>query len=132
MHAYTEFDILLVSFAVQRLYAVDNRLRSLPDELSSLGNLEELFLTANCFCTVPISILAGMTALKVIRLDWQLKSEGRSNTFRVPSSLLPILHPNIVHVALNQPAPWDPVSLFHLGRAALEVEERKPVPRLTY
>jgi hypothetical protein len=112
----------------QKLNLRLNSLVSLPHELSSLQNLKELQMSCNEFLTLPVSALSGMTALNM------LQCTSSAAAFQVTSSLLPILHPGQVELDLSQGPrhSWDSVSLFHLGRAMLEVAERRPVPTLLF
>jgi hypothetical protein len=116
-----------------------NHLRGLPDELCGLRNLNELNLSHNLFRETPVSVFSRMTALTYLSLSVQAYSAAdESAVFRVPSSLLPILHPGLVEVYLRQHMyidmprgkGWDMLSLFHLGRALADVADRRPVPRL--
>jgi hypothetical protein len=123
----------LLVFVVQMLDVCHNRLASLPDELSSLRDLEELLLRGNHFPEVPVSVLNGMTALKTIDLAWQSGGEGKGCSLKVPS-LLPILRPGLIMLDLQQGSfhPWDQISMFHLGRAMAEVADMKPTPVLLF
>jgi hypothetical protein len=79
-----------------------------------------------------------MTALDTIDLSYQ--QEILESPFEVPSTLLPILHKGLVLLDLRQdldePAfvstKWDPISLFHLGQAVIDVSTRVPVPTLVF
>jgi hypothetical protein len=115
-----------------------NGLSTLPHELSSLGKLNVLRLGLNKFCEVPVSTLSLMTALNTIDFSYNSTKCGEQ-IFKVPSSLLPILHPGLVKLDLRQyvawsevPWKWDANSLFHLGRALVEVADRKPRPTLLF
>jgi hypothetical protein len=115
----------------QTLEVSENGLRHLPDELSSLGRLASLTLDRNCFLEVPISALSGMTALE--QVDFSNQSPPTRNThFKVTSPLLPVLHPGLICFALYQRRRWDQISLFHIGRAFVEVADRKLVPSLLF
>ncbi len=109
---------------------------SIPHELSSLGNLKELLLNENRLPEPPLSVLRAMTSLKTIDLSYQ--GRGEDPVFTIPSPLLPILHPGLVELDLRQshksgaPIEWDTVSLFHLGRAMVEVADRTPIPALLF
>jgi hypothetical protein len=117
---------------LKKLGLSDNYLRSLPDELSSLSKLEGLDLSGNFLPGVPISVLSSLTALTSICIASQDTWEEGSPLFRVPSPLLPILHPGLELLALFQAHPWDQMSLFHLGRALAEVADRRPQPELKF
>ncbi len=124
-------------FCFQKLDVSRNKLRSLPTELSSLRNLKELLLTRNDFPEPPVSVLRGMTAITKIDLTYQCRwLDVDVPGFKVPSPLLPILHPGLVKLDLRQspgswdPFEWDPISVFHLGRALVEVSDRRPIPTL--
>ncbi len=133
-------------FLAQKLEIFSNRLRSLPDELSGLQNLKELNLSRNLFREPPISALSGVTALIKINLSSQSSSThawDETAMFRVPSSLLPILHPGLVRLdmwqeklssSLQQPRrkPWDRVSAAHLQQAQAAVGHRRPIPTLLF
>jgi Leucine-rich repeat (LRR) protein len=117
-----------------------NRLRSLPDELSGLQNLKELNLSHNYFRETPVSVLSRMTALVTMDLSIQYPwTQDDVSVLRVPSSLLPILHPGLVRLDLRQEKvfsserrPWDVLSLAHLERAVAEVADRRPIPTLIF
>jgi Leucine-rich repeat (LRR) protein len=118
----------------QKLDLSFNLLRSLPDELSSFRTLEELALRHNEFPEAPVFALRGMTAITKIDLSYQsLGGDEDAPAFQVPSPLLPILHPGLVELNLEQArrsldaSGWDPISLVHLGRAMVEVSDRMPV-----
>jgi Leucine-rich repeat (LRR) protein len=116
---------------LQKLDVSSNLLRILPEQLSSLKNLNALVLDFNYFSVVPLSILSGLTALEIIRLRFQQR--GRDNqVFRIQSSLSPVLHPGLIELGLDQSAEWDPTSRFHLGCALVDVADRTPVPNLTF
>jgi hypothetical protein len=127
---------------VQLLNVSANNLQSLPYELSSLPKLKDLSLTQNLFTEPPISVLRQMTALATIDLSHQFPPwQPVRELFEVPSSLLPILHKQLVSLDVRQkrydlqPAvslKWDPVSLFHLGRAVVDVSNRVPVPKMRF
>jgi Leucine-rich repeat (LRR) protein len=114
-------------------------LQSLPDELSSLQNLKELDLCGNHLVEPHVSVLRRLTALVKINLS----NQDASATFRVPSSLLPILHPGLIYLDMRQQPfdystgqprriPWDELSLSHLRCALAEVADRRPVRRLLF
>jgi hypothetical protein len=89
-------------------------------------------MTANLFVEPPVSVLSHLTALNNIDLSVLFNFHGNP-TFRIPSPLLPILHPGLVkldlrHIGLK----WDAISLCHVGRALVEVADRKPVPSLLF
>jgi Leucine-rich repeat (LRR) protein len=127
---------------LQKLDISQNGLVSLPDELSSMGNLKELHTGDNCLSRVPVSALRGMTALTSINLSFNGCREGNAKgVFQITSPLLPILHPGLVLLDLRQSRyegthqevtreryVWNPVSLFHLGRALIAVADRRPRP----
>lgn len=121
----------LILIVCQMLNVAHANLRDFPEQLSSLQNLRYLEATCNKFPTVPVSILSSLTALTKISLSIQ-HPEGHG-TFKVSSSLLPMLHLGLVELNLIQRnVQWDPLSLFHLGCAVAEVAERTPVPRLRF
>jgi hypothetical protein len=128
-----EPDMCLVALFPQTLDVCGNRLSSLPEELTSLGKLRVLVASNNNLPTAPCSILSKLSALVSIRLRYQLSDrvEG-SPAFTVSSSLLPILHPGLVVLDLVQHSPWDALSLCHLGRAMVEVANRRPIPSVQY
>ncbi len=118
-----------------------NDLRRLPDDMSSLTNLKELQILLNNLPEPPVSVLRHMTALETIDLRDNCGSTSEGDPkFRVPSTLLPILHPGLVSLHLGQhvhrgqsiPFKWDPMSLVHLGCALAELAKRQPVPMLCY
>ncbi len=98
----------------------------------------------NKFIAVPVSALSGMTALNTVDLSFQFTRESGATTWtlQITSPLLPILHPGLITLDLRQTSEetarmphqhsWDSVSLFHLGRAMLEVAEKRPVPTLLF
>jgi Leucine-rich repeat (LRR) protein len=87
----------------QKLDLSRNKLSSLPVELSSLVNLSELLLTGNQLPEPPVAILRHLTALKTIELHHNRSWAGTEDEFlRTPSSLLPILHPGLVKLDLQQ------------------------------
>jgi hypothetical protein len=101
---------------------------SLPEELSSLRNLKELVAFSNDFRVLPISVLTRLTALTFIDLGIQF-GECRAPVkilLQIPSSLLPILHPGLVKLDLQQRLQWDSISLVHLGRALAAAAARDP------
>jgi hypothetical protein len=116
---------------------IGNNLCSLPDELSSLRNLKKLVLRANNFAEPPVHVLSGLTAITSIDLQYQGRpGNPPAPTFKIPSPLLPILHPGLVKLVVRQetfdhsimaslPIPWDDLSLSHLGRALAHVADRK-------
>jgi hypothetical protein len=68
-----------------------------------------------------------------------------ADLFQISSSLLPILHPRLVYLNLDQDFSkgpvtrdtdviheWDVASLFHLGLAATEMEARSPRPTILF
>jgi hypothetical protein len=94
-------------------------------------------MDGNDFREVPVSVLSGMTAITEIDLSCQSCWGGVDTpSFQIPSPLLPILHPGLVELNLNQVPgswstfEWDPISLVHLARAVVEVSDRKPIPNL--
>jgi hypothetical protein len=113
-----------------------NSMVSLPDELSRLGNLEILLLHENCLPEPPVSVLRGLTSLTTIMLSFQRRPDDA--VFRIPSPLLPFLHRGLEQLDLRQRRgffgsfDWDTVSLFHLGRAMVEVADRQPRLKLFY
>jgi hypothetical protein len=129
--------VLVIVF--QKLDVGGSNLRSLPGELSSLGNLKELVLQCNDFPEPPLDVLRGLTAITKLDTGYQ-RSLGREDApaFKVSSPLLPILHPGLAWLDLVQsrgfgiPWEWDPTSLFHLGRAMVEMSDRRPVPNLLF
>ncbi len=62
--------------------------------------------------------------------------------FHISSPQLPILHPRLAHLDLRQyrdedmdeldEFKWDPISLFHLGQAMIEVADRRPLPTVLF
>ncbi len=111
-----------------------NSLSSLPEALSTLVNLKKLLMKGNAFLEPPISVLSHLTALNTVDMSVaDIRGGMQSAAFRIPSPLLPVLHPGLLkldlrHVGLK----WDPISLCHLGRALVEVADRKPVPSLLF
>jgi hypothetical protein len=101
-----------------------------------LENLRELVLKQNMFREPPISVLSRVTALKCVDLSYQAPGQDAPAVFKVPSSLLPILHPGLVKLDLYQgfyhPEKWDALSLLHLRRAIKEVSSRRPRPELWF
>ncbi len=84
--------------------------------------LKELVLRSNEFTTLPVSPLSGCTALTHLCLSCQRTG------FQVSSPLLPVLHPGLVLLGLGgQVEKWDDMSLFHFGRAMVEVADRLPM-----
>ncbi len=135
----TRTDSELVAVVSQKLDARSNRLQGLPTELSGLVNLEELLLSSNHFSEPPVSVLRHLTALEIIDLHGNLRQEGtEEEVLRVPSSLLPILHPGLVKLDLRQwrpicvPMTLDAISMFHLEWAVAEVACRIPVPKVVF
>jgi hypothetical protein len=132
-------DNKIVARTLQKLDVSQNSLRSLPDKLTSLTNLKELCLRQNSFSEPPVSILRHLTALVTIDLRFYRRwgNEG-SQDFRIPSSLLPILHPGLLTLDVRQfarepgPFTWDSMSLVHLGRAMAELAKRRPVPAVLF
>jgi Leucine-rich repeat (LRR) protein len=133
---------VLIGFVSQALDISFNNLHSLPDEMSGLQNLKELNLSWNNLPAPPV-VLGRLTALTKIDMANQRWSLDQSDTFKVPSPLLPILHPGLVHLDLQQQAydyairgprlrPWDELSLSHLEQALAEVVDRRPVPTLLF
>jgi hypothetical protein len=138
----------------QKLDVSWNGLPSLPHELSRLGNLKELVAHNNCLPTVPVSVLMGMTALTDVDLHHNCwRGSVEEPMFKIPSPLLPILHPGLLKLDLRAyaykedftvaptgqvtvhhrvPFEWDSVSLFHLARATVEVADRRPRPTLLF
>ncbi len=109
--------------------------------MSNLVNLQELLLHDNYLDKAPVSVLRQLTALRTIDLSVNCHYHNFEEdlVFQVPSSLLPILHPGLVMLDLRQklrnlahPHRWDPLSLFHLGRAVSEVSDRIPVPEVRF
>jgi hypothetical protein len=118
---------------IQKLDASGNNLEILPDELSSLGNLNELVASRNDIEVVPVSILSHLTALTSIHLSYQLGPSALSHRLGIQSSLLPMLHPGLVKLDLRQKyAAWDPESLLHLGSAMVAVFKRDPIPTVLF
>jgi hypothetical protein len=77
-----------------------------------------------------------LTALNEIDLSDQ---SSRTDTgllapgvFMVLSPLLPILHPGLVKLDLQQEKELGPVSQFHVGRALVELGRRTPIPTLLF
>ncbi len=131
--------LTLALLLFQMLDVGRNKLRSLPDEMSSLTNLKELQMSDNKLPEPPVSVLRHMTALHTIGLHDNGGGTGEGGPrFRIPSPLLPILHPGLVLLALGQrhgksgPFKWDPMSLVHLGAAMAELAKRRPVPKLCF
>ncbi len=127
----------------QKLDISSNFLHSLLDEMSGLQKLKKLRLKVNNFAAPPVSVLSRLTALTKIDMGIQMWAQDPSATFRIPSSLLPILHPGLVHMDLRQQnyeystgharrIPWDDLSLSHLGRVRAHVADRRPVPTLLF
>jgi hypothetical protein len=129
----------------QKLNVGGNALISLPQDLDKLGKLRELNANNNQLLTVPVSVLKGMPALTTIHLRWNSSlswgAVDRPLMFHIRAPLAPILHPGLVHLDLRQyrdggcdfqEVNWDPVSLFHLGQAMIEVADRKPLPTLLF
>lgn len=120
---------------VQKLDLSTNLLTQIPRHCACLVGLRMLILQNNFLTEVPVSVLAGMTAIQMIDFTCQSRDpQLGEGGFSVPESLLPVLHPGLWSLDLRQTAPfvWDAVSLFHLGRALAEVCSREPVPMLTF
>ncbi len=83
-----------------------------------------------------MSVLSRLTALKCIDLGYQARGQDASAVFKVPSSLLPILHPGLVKLDLDQcflhPHKWDALSLLHMRRAIKDVSNRTPRPEVLF
>ncbi len=119
----------------QKLDVSHNLLCSLPRELCSLEKLRTLDLSDNAFTAVPVSVLSELTALRVIAMNNQCDntySRNPSDRLMVSESLLPILHPGLVRLELQQEKELDPVSLGHVGSAMLDLGNRQPVPTLLF
>jgi Leucine-rich repeat (LRR) protein len=118
---------------VQKLDLSMNFLTDLPAHLSGLAGLQTLLVQSNRLTAVPVPVLLGMTAIQDIDLFGQQAQAGGQN-FTVAQPLHPIFHPRLKVLDLRQQSPfgWDPVSLFHLGRALAEISDRDPVPVLQF
>jgi hypothetical protein len=132
----------MIIFAFQMLDCTANELEALPDDMSRLTNLKAIVLEDNNFAEPPVSILRHMTALNTIDLSFNCPCDGDEG-FRIPSPLLPILHPGLTRLDFQQqycgrpsvtsdPFQWDPMSLVHMGFAMAELAKRRPVPNLLY
>jgi Leucine-rich repeat (LRR) protein len=119
---------------LQKLDVTGNKLTSLPDELSSLRNLEHLVLQENHITIVPVSVLEGLTALTFLDLSLQFGDDYPHITpagedpqlLEIPSSLLPILHTGLLTLDMQQTLSWDSVSLSHLGNALAAAKAKSP------
>ncbi len=139
----------------QKLDVSVSCLRSLPDELSSLENLQELQIGLHWLSEPHISILRHLTALTYINMGADVTEQqwnSEAPVFSVPSSLLPILHPGLVVLDLRPYRyvfhdfcigkhcdiqridwyEWDSLSLVHLKHAGTVLASRQPVPTLLY
>ncbi len=123
------------------LDVTENELRELPDEMSRLTNLKVLLMELNYFSEPPVSVLRHMTALESIDLSGNINPDDEVAGFRIPSPLLPILHPGLTRLDFERCGQrsersdtfkWDPRSLVHLGSAMAELAKRRPVPSLLY
>ncbi len=135
--ARTDSDLLFT--VSQKLDAACNKIRSLPDELSSLVNLRELLMYSNQLSEPPVTILSHLTALEIIDLHGNFRQEGTEvEVLRIPSPLLPILHPGLVKLDLRQwrprcvPVIPDDISMYHLLCVHAEVARRTPVPQVAF
>ncbi len=121
------------AFRPQKLDVRYNSLPRLPNELSSLANLNELVLSYKHIKVVPVSVLSGLTALTIINLSHQSGPCQSYEMLLIKSSLLAILHPGLVRLDLRQKdMPWDLTSLLHLGSASTEVFKGDPIPTLLF
>jgi hypothetical protein len=123
-------DALRKVFVSQKLDLDCNMLTGLPAEFTSLGGLKKLLLSHNSFYEFPVSILSALTALTLIYMSNQVHWEADDPLFEINAPLLPVLHPGLVKLGLHQGHEWDPASLFHLGRAVVEVADRVPIPEI--
>jgi hypothetical protein len=100
----------------------------LPLELARLPNLRDLDLSQNLLPYPPVSVLSGLTSLTRVSMYLQ---QNRFNVpgLQVPSSLLPMLHPGLMYLSLQQQMEtWDVMSMSHLGGAVAELAHRRPAP----
>ncbi len=91
---------------------------------------QKLDASYNRLQEVPISTLSAMTALSHLSLGCQWLDDDQ--TFKVSSSLLPILHPGLVLLDLVQHGAWERMSLFHLGQAMTDLLGRATSPTFTF
>jgi Leucine-rich repeat (LRR) protein len=122
-----------VCIVFQKLDVSGNRMTSISSDLSVLKNLKELNLNDNHMSEIPVDVLKCLTAPTFIDLSIQfgpvhkpLAPGEELPVLKIPSSLLPILHPGLLKLDLQQRLSWDPLSQAHLGCALAAVADRVP------
>ncbi len=127
-----------VCLVSQKLDLSRNKMGDIPFELSGLKNLKELHLNDNLISEILVDVLKYLTALTFIDLSMQFGPDdrwpilrgpgGQMLSMKIPSSLLPILHPGLLKLDLQQRQclVWDAASQAHLDCALAAVTDRDP------